>query len=163
MYDEKLCKATGDMFKKTRIVLDLTITNVSNGTAISIPTLKKFENGEPIQRANLVQRAYEMYLELHVLVNKPQITKLLKPTDECHIRKAFLKKLVIHNRGLKIIINSLMAAQDNMDVDCFEIDSLTVTALTLQRITNLTVMLYDSESSQEVFDFLKNLKRPYEV
>jgi len=59
-------KETGEMFEMVRFWLGISQTKAASEISIARSTLSNFENGFGVQRAGLIQTAYEMFLELYM-------------------------------------------------------------------------------------------------
>ncbi|WP_025717895.1 helix-turn-helix domain-containing protein [Paenibacillus sp. 1-18] len=56
----------GARFKERRETHRLTLTKVAEALGISPSTLRRFELGHPVQAANIIEKAYEMYFDLKI-------------------------------------------------------------------------------------------------
>jgi transcriptional regulator with XRE-family HTH domain len=69
----------GEKFRKRREKLGLSLREVSGGTGTSQTTIRNFEVGNPIQRAQLIEKAYDLFLTLQEMkVKKPVLTLIKK-------------------------------------------------------------------------------------
>lgn len=60
--NSKSWKETGEELKKMRIKARLSIENVAGHIGVSSTTISKLERGLPVQNANVLERAYRLYL-----------------------------------------------------------------------------------------------------
>ena len=60
-------RVVGQLYRMVRQALNLTAAQVAKDIAVSVDTMRKFESGDPIQRAELIKKAYGMCLRLHVM------------------------------------------------------------------------------------------------
>lgn len=62
-YSAKRWRKTGEEFEKQRIALGITIDKAAQAIGLSASTLRRFEKGAPIMRANVVKCAYTLFLD----------------------------------------------------------------------------------------------------